>query len=303
VHDSPGVRNLRGMRIHHLSCGTLCPIGGKLMHERTASPLRAELCCHCLLIESGDGLVLVDTGLGMRDVEAPRERLAPFFRFECKPRRDPDSTAVRQVERLGFAPEDVRHIVMTHLDFDHAGGLDDFPAAEVHVSLNEAMAATHPRGPVNVGRFRPEQWAGSIDRWTLHRGSGEEWFGFESVRAVGGSADEILLVPLRGHTLGHCGVAVRDDSGWLLNAGDAYFYRHEMDVEGPWCTPGLRFYQVQMEMDRRARLANQRRLRELRREHGGEVRVFCSHDPVELEMFAAEPAAALGPEIAASAPY
>lgn len=48
-------------------------------------------------------------------------------------------------------------------------------------------------------------------------------------------------------------------------------------------TPGLRFYQWMMEKDRRARLWNQQRLRELRRAHAGEVEVFCSHDLLEYE--------------------
>jgi hypothetical protein len=56
-----------------------------------------------------------------------------------------------------------------------------------------------------------------------------------------------------------------------------------MDLDRPWCTPGLRFYQTMMEKDRRARLTNQARLRELLREHGATVNVFCSHDPTELE--------------------
>jgi ABC-type Fe3+/spermidine/putrescine transport system ATPase subunit len=56
-----------------------------------------------------------------------------------------------------------------------------------------------------------------------------------------------------------------------------------MDVERPRCTPGLRFYQSLMEVDRKARLNNQDRLRALKREHGSEVTVFCSHDAKELE--------------------
>ena len=42
--------------------------------------------------------------------------------------------------------------------------------------------------------------------WTEHGAGGEAWFGFTAVRAVG---DDVLLVPLRGHTRGHCAVAVR----------------------------------------------------------------------------------------------
>ncbi len=43
------------MRIHHLSCGTLCPVGGRLISERKCRPLRGALACHCLLIETGAG--------------------------------------------------------------------------------------------------------------------------------------------------------------------------------------------------------------------------------------------------------
>jgi hypothetical protein len=56
-----------------------------------------------------------------------------------------------------------------------------------------------------------------------------------------------------------------------------------MTVEKPRCTPGLRAYQKLMESDRAKRLANQDRLRELKRDHGGEVTIFCSHDIKELE--------------------
>ncbi|RYY81507.1 MAG: MBL fold metallo-hydrolase, partial [Comamonadaceae bacterium] len=98
---------------------------------------------------------------------------------------------------------------------------------------------------------------------------------------------DILLVPLRGHTHGHAGVAVRRPDGrWLLQAGDAYFHRGEMDLERPCCPPGLRVYQTMLEKDRRARLSNQERLRQLRRDHGGEVTVCCGHDPLEFEQLA-----------------
>ncbi len=38
------------------------------------------------------------------------------------------------MKRLGYSINDVRHIILTHLDLDHAGGLHDFPNAAVHVS-------------------------------------------------------------------------------------------------------------------------------------------------------------------------
>ncbi|MGN6701779.1 MAG: MBL fold metallo-hydrolase, partial [Burkholderiaceae bacterium] len=97
------------------------------------------------------------------------------------------------------------------------------------------------------------------------------------------------FVPLPGHTFGHAGVAIQTDGRWLLQAGDAYFWHAEMDADRPWCTPGLRFYQTMLEKDRRARLANQERLRRLRQAHGGEIELFCAHDPIEYERIAGRP--------------
>ena len=49
----------------------------------------------------------------------------------------------------------------------------------------------------------------------------------------------MLLVPLAGHTWGHSGVAIAEDGGgWLLHAGDAYFYRGEVGSEHYECPPG-----------------------------------------------------------------
>ena len=54
--------------IHHLSCGTLCPRGARLVSGEGGLRERARLVCHCLLIEGAEGLVLVDTGFGLDDV-------------------------------------------------------------------------------------------------------------------------------------------------------------------------------------------------------------------------------------------
>jgi glyoxylase-like metal-dependent hydrolase (beta-lactamase superfamily II) len=270
------------MRIHHLNCISACPLGGRLMDGRSGG-LRGKLACHCLLVEIGDQLVLIDTGYGLLDVAQPTRRLSRFFLSLLDPEFRDDMTAVRQIERLGFAASDVRHIVLTHLDFDHAGGLDDFPAASIHLMRDEAEDAVAQRSWLDRQRYRPQQWS-SAPRWSYCvAGGSDRWFGFESVRDLPGVPPEILLVPLRGHTLGHAGVAVREPGGWLLLAGDAYFDHDELDPVEPRCKPGLRMYQWMMEKDRAQRLANQRRLRELARDHRAEVHVICSHDPGELE--------------------
>jgi glyoxylase-like metal-dependent hydrolase (beta-lactamase superfamily II) len=279
------------MRIHHLNCISSCPLGGHLMDGRTPGVItRGKLCCHCLAIETDrDGLVLVDTGFGLRDVADPRTRLSKFFLVLLSPEFREEMTAIRQLERLGFRATDVRHIVLTHLDFDHAGGLDDFPHAAVHMLQQERDYALQQKTWLDRQRFRPQQW-GTKGNWRVYPGTaGEPWFGFSAVRQLAGLPPEIMMVPLPGHTHGHAGIAIRSDRHWLLQTGDAYFYHREMEYERPYCTPGLRMYQWMMEKDRAARLDNQRRLRELRRKHGSEVRVFCSHDPLEYEELSGRP--------------
>ena len=95
------------MRIHHLNCGTCCPLGGRGFDGTTDGPL-AHLVCHCLLIETDHGLVLVDTGFGAKDVARPRDRLSPFFLTLNNPQLRAAETAAAQVAALGFRTEDVR---------------------------------------------------------------------------------------------------------------------------------------------------------------------------------------------------
>ena len=59
------------LRIHHLNCMSLRPVGGRLIDGRSGWFERARFVSHCLLVETGDGLALVDTGLGLGDVLDP----------------------------------------------------------------------------------------------------------------------------------------------------------------------------------------------------------------------------------------
>jgi glyoxylase-like metal-dependent hydrolase (beta-lactamase superfamily II) len=273
------------MHIHHLNCGTDCPVGGALFDGRSKG-LTGRLVCHCWLIETDQGLVLIDTGYGLKDVHHPHDpppRITRAMRTMLNIKLREEETAIRQVEALGFSPADVRHILLTHLDFDHAGGLEDFPNATVHLMDSEFTAATGPRpGFVLRNRYRPRQFDG-VRNWRRYSGAGEPWFGFPAVRQLEGLPPEILIVPLPGHTWGHAGIAVDTGRGWMLHAGDAYFYRGEMRGAKRRCTPGLRAYQTMMEVGRTQRLANQARLRRLSLDCSAGVRIVCAHDAVELE--------------------
>lgn len=270
----------QGFRIHHLNCACIQRLR---IHGR-------QLACHCLLIETpSSGLVLVDTGLGSCDLINPRKRLGASFTYlYANPKRDPRMAAVAQVRALGFQPEDVRHIVMTHLDLDHAGGLSDFPHARVHVHARELDAALGRRTFKARHRYRPLMWAHQ-PRFQTYAETGEPWFGFEAVRQLSGLPPELLLVPLFGHTLGHCGVAVATGSGWLLHAGDAYFDPREIKQPRRECALLVGAFQAAVQTVRHDRLHNQARLRELHATRS-DVRIFCAHNPFELEAMLQSPA-------------
>ncbi|EYF03756.1 MBL fold metallo-hydrolase [Chondromyces apiculatus] len=275
------------MKIHHLNCTSLCPLGGEHLGGEGDLWTRTTLVCHCLLVEGPDGLILVDTGFGLEDIRTPNRRMGAPFVWMMQPRLDQAETAIRQVTRLGFKPEDVRHIVLTHLDLDHAGGLADFPWAKVHVYGAEHAAAMAPATFVERERYRSVMWEHGPD-WALASApeGGERWFGLECVRDLPGLPPEVLMVPMPGHTRGHAAVAVQGEGKWALHAGDAYFYRGEVDPAGPHCPGVLGFYEQLMEVDHEKRLHNQARLRELARDHGDQVTLFCAHDPVELARLA-----------------
>jgi glyoxylase-like metal-dependent hydrolase (beta-lactamase superfamily II) len=256
----------------------MCPHGRRLINGDGKVTEKAEIICHCLLIEAKDSLILVDTGIGTDDCASPRKRLGTGM-MTLNPLCKTEEAAVERVKALSLDPADVRNIVPTHLDPDHAGGLPDFPDADIHVFGAELDAAMHPRLDERL-RYRKAHYAHG-PKWNRYEAGGEKWFGFESVRAVPGSDAEVLLIPLPGHTRGHCGVAVRDGDGWLLHCGDAYFHRGEME-EPPTCPPVLRLFQNITGAQRKQRLHNQGRLRDLAHRHGDEIRLFSAHDPVEL---------------------
>jgi glyoxylase-like metal-dependent hydrolase (beta-lactamase superfamily II) len=266
------------LKVRHLNCSTLCPpLARRVVNSA------GKMVCHVLLVETGGGLVLVDTGLGLRDMATPT-RVGRQFQVLTGPRNDPEESAFVQVQRLGYRPADVRHIVATHLDLDHIGGASDFPHARVHVFEPEFLGATRPQTRIEKLRYKPVQWAYG-PRWERYPVAGEKWLGFEAVRDLAGLPPEILMIPLVGHTRGHTGVAVESERGWLLHAGDAYFHEAEVHPEREQGPAMLELFQASEQHDGVARARNRRRLRALRRERP-DVHVFCAHDPAEFERMA-----------------
>lgn len=269
------------MKIYHLSCGSFCPVAlGRFL------PPQGRIVCHCLLIETSAGWVLVDSGLGVGDLVRPLRLLGPFSKISGMV-SDPRLAAVEQVIRLGVDPRDVKHIILTHMDFDHAGGVADFPLATVHVHRQEYEAARHPeRTLIARSRYRAHQW-NRHQQWNYYGSehpqggsTGTRWNDFEGVQTFVGLPPEILLVPLFGHTRGHCGVAVQHQGQWMLHAGDAYFF-HDQMLAHPRAPLMFRAFERLIMTVPELHQKNVELLRDLaqRREHP--VKIFCAHDEVE----------------------
>lgn len=260
------------LKVHHLNCACIQRL---TIHGR-------QLACHVLLVETpSSGLVLVDTGLGTADYADMPSRLGYMFAYGyANPKRDPKLAAIAQIQALGFKPSDVKHIVLTHMDLDHVGGLSDFPDAQVHLHSKELQAAMERRSFKAKHRYMPKMWAHKPN-FQAYAETGDPWFGFEAVRQLRQLPPEILLVPLFGHTLGHTGVAVHSEEGWLLHAGDAYFDPREVNGPVRKCAWKVGLFQLAVTTDSTMRHATQDRLRRFNAEHP-EVKVFSAHNPFEF---------------------
>ena len=249
-------------QIHHLNC------------VKIVSPVNDNVCGHCLLIQENDKLILVDSGIGLLDIQNPEERIGQQLIDMVGYRFDENQTAIRQIEKLGLDPEKVTDCVISHLDNDHIGGLADFPNATVHVGLEEcdAYISGNPRYLKTPLSHQPT--IKTYEKLDLN------WFGFEARKVDIDTETEIYLIPLFGHTLGHCGVAIKAEKGWLFYIADADYMRIELTNSDH---PVNQLAKMRAE-DNDLRINTLDKIRNLINEHP-EIEVFGYHDIEEFNFY------------------
>lgn len=270
------------MKVHHLNCGTMMPLGGRFLYQKNAP---SYFVTHCLAIESDhDGIILIDSGLGLDQVVNPKSNLTPFFRYFLRPTLLKAETMLYQLEAKGFSANDVRHIVLTHLDIDHAGGLPDFPFATVHLAKEEYDASIK-KSYKHALRYHQHLLSHRPD-FSFGEPYEGEFFGLKNIRRASGLKKNILMVPLSGHSRGHQGIAFESDGRWLFHAGDAYFHRKEIDPTFGEMLFIIDKFQTVLEIDSDMRRGTQIMLAELNKNENLEI--FSTHDAVEYQKLAKE---------------
>jgi glyoxylase-like metal-dependent hydrolase (beta-lactamase superfamily II) len=161
------------------------------------------------LVSHPSGWVLIDTGLHPElrsDPHAHLGEMADSFQVTLRE----EDNVISKLALLGLKPEDVEHVVQTHLHFDHAGGLEFFPHATVYVQQKELPFAYWP-SIYQRGLY--------VKAFFDHDLKWRELSGEYDVFGDG----RIVMFPTPGHTPGHQSVIVRLDGGAVILIADAHY--------------------------------------------------------------------------------
>ena len=171
------------------------------------------------VIEHDEGIIVVDTGETARVHERGyHPRWHPFYRRAARFSVHPDEELGPQLQALGIRPRDVRHVVLTHLHTDHAGGLAHVTGSRVWVSRGEFERASGVSG--RVQGYLPHRWPKWWQREFI-RFERRPFGPFEEAMPLTSRGD-VLIVPTPGHTPHHVSVVVSGDPSYLL-AGDTSY--------------------------------------------------------------------------------
>jgi glyoxylase-like metal-dependent hydrolase (beta-lactamase superfamily II) len=199
------VRTLGSLRLHLVSDGEFRLDGGamfgvvpKPLWEK-AKPAdarnRIRMATNCLLIESGQELVLIDTGIG----DKHDAKFLDLYGTDARRTQLPES-----MRAAGFEPGDVTHVVLSHLHFDHCGWntrrdsagalVPTFPNARYWIERGEVE---HARAPTERDRasYFPDDWeplfaAGAVE---LFDDTTEIVSGVRAEKAPGHNADMCIV--------------------------------------------------------------------------------------------------------------
>jgi glyoxylase-like metal-dependent hydrolase (beta-lactamase superfamily II) len=187
-----------------LDGGAMFGVVPRVMWEKVKPPdarNRIRMATHCLLVERGADLLLIDSGIG----DKHDERFADMFGM--------DPAAVRlpaAIRRAGYELEQVTHVLLTHLHFDHCGWntrraaavssdelVPTFPNATYWIAEGEVEHARHPNERDRAS-YDPRNWeplfAAGVVRLFDGAAGAEPIPGVRAVCAPGHNADLCMVI-------------------------------------------------------------------------------------------------------------
>lgn len=228
----PYTLQIGSLRCHIVSDGRQRTDGGgffglvpRVLWERVVRPdarnrIPADL--RCLLIESEEGLILVDTGQGDKLPDKTRTNLGMTGENE---------RLIRDLRQVGFGPDDIDIVLLTHLHGDHAGGAtrwrhqDDpksgliptFPNARYIVQRQELADASFPNERTR-GTYFCENWEPLMANSQLEVVAGDQYL-----------APGVRTEVVPGHTDSIQAVWVENGGESLLFLGDTCSWAAHLD--------------------------------------------------------------------------
>lgn len=166
------------------------------------------------LLRRGKEIILVDTGY---DSEEAQSRARPI-------RLNPNEA----MQPFGLKPEQITDVIITHLHYDHAGGMHLFPNARLHLQSTEMEYATGPC--MCHDALKMPFTAGHICEAVRRLYSGQVRF----YDGDGEIAEGVTVHCIGGHSRGLQAVRVRTNAGWMALASDAAHYYENFLARKPF---------------------------------------------------------------------
>jgi N-acyl homoserine lactone hydrolase len=208
----------------------------------------------CFLIEHGEGLVLFDTGL---NPEAAGDPMTYYPELAGLPgvRFSRDRAVDAGIHSLGFRPEEIRHVVLSHAHLDHTGGLRLFPKARIHVF----------RGEIAYMRAASAEQRHLYKLSDLEGAEQSDWWEYDNDADLLGDGSLVFL-KTPGHTVAEGSLLVRLPTRNIILTGDTVHLREALEREAP----------MPFDLDKQEAVRSIQRLKRLAVEHNAEI--WMNHD-------------------------
>ena len=219
----------------------------------------------CYLVEGGDKPLLIDTGMSTTE-RAHKYHFPTAFQPE-------GMSIIDQLAKLGYKPEDIGHVVLTHLHWDHSYNLEYFVNARFYAHPTEIAFAKDPLPSQYKAYEHP-----LLDVQSPHSKVTIEPVS-EGVEIIPG----VSVLDTPGHSPGHISIVVKAASGEYVCTGDALATPDNLkpveELHYPISPPG-----IQLDF-----ISGWASVEKIKARVTGPDRVLCGHDRKLIERIATDP--------------